>query len=87
MDFYLKKIAADAGIVVGAWGVHGKHKGRHDEVCKMIENLHCLVITNGGFPKHPLYIKGDVEPRLVELHENNKGGLECCFVKDDTIET
>lgn len=31
-DAHLQKLAAEAGVVVAAWGVHGTHRGRHNVV-------------------------------------------------------
>lgn len=64
--------AADAGMVVAAWGTGGDHLGRATEVRAMLEKwgipLHCFGQTKDGHPKHPLArglhrIPRDTEPR------------------------
>lgn len=57
--------AAKAGVpVVCAWGTHAS-RARADKVMRLIQRsgakMVCLGKTNGGHPKHPLYIKGDQE--------------------------
>lgn len=59
---YLLECAKNAGIVIAAWGNHGKHLNRGNYVKSMIPNLHCLKISNEGNPWHPLYLKKDLKP-------------------------
>lgn len=66
-DKWIHSLAANAGIVVAAWGVHGKHLNRDEDVVANIDKLYCLKKTKGGFPGHPLYIKSDTEPIIYEL--------------------
>lgn len=61
-DGLLIKLAAGAGVVVAAWGVHGKHNGRGDQVRKMLGNLHYLRMTKDGNPGHPLYLPSKLKP-------------------------
>lgn len=61
-DRYLADLAARAGVVVAAWGTHGVHMGRGDQVRRMLPALHCLKVTQGGFPNHPLYLRKDLRP-------------------------
>ena len=61
-DTHLLQIAAGAGLIIAAWGNHGSFLGRDNEVVKLIPNLHCLGVSKGGHPKHPLYLKGDTQP-------------------------
>lgn len=61
-DFWLKTIAHNATLMVAAWGAHGAHLGRADEVRSWLDSLQCLGTTKGGFPRHPLYLKGDTQP-------------------------
>lgn len=56
-------------LVICAWGTHGGFKGRDWEVVDLLSDnglwgkLHCLEYTAEGHPKHPLYIKGDTQPK------------------------
>jgi len=61
-DSYLQDVSQKAGIIIAAWGVHGKHLGRGDAVAQMIPNLRCLGITKEGRPRHPLYLRADSKP-------------------------
>lgn len=51
--------------IVCAWGSNGSLHGRAYKVTKHLiasgKTLHCLGFTKDGSPKHPLYVKGDVE--------------------------
>lgn len=61
-DANLMDISHSASLVVAAWGVHGEYRNRGAQVRTMIPDMHCLSLTKGGQPGHPLYLKGDVEP-------------------------
>jgi hypothetical protein len=58
--------ANGAGIVIAAWGVHGALRGRGRTVAEELEGagcpVFCLGTTKDGHPRHPLYLRGDVEP-------------------------
>lgn len=58
-DRYIKEVAKKASTVVVAWGNHGKHCGRDQEVLALLSGikLHCLKVTKLGQPGHPLYVK------------------------------
>lgn len=65
-DMYLLVNARHAGIVVCAWGNHGSHRGRSEQVMQMLLNrgiqLHALQINGSGEPKHPLYVGYERKP-------------------------
>jgi len=68
-DETLIRLAADAGIVVAAWGNHGTHHGRENVVrhfARFVKRLHVLKLTKGGHPCHPLYLKADLKPKRWE---------------------
>lgn len=52
-------------LVVAAWGTHGTHLGRDQAVTAMVAQLgvqlHCLGLTKGQHPRHPLYVRGDAK--------------------------
>lgn len=61
-DAALASLAAGAGMILAAWGVHGSHLGRDKALLATLPPLHCLGVTRAGQPKHPLYIKADTQP-------------------------
>jgi hypothetical protein len=64
-DFWLHKLANDAGIVVAAWGNDGSYLNRSNMVVEMLPNLHYLKMNKSGEPAHPLYLKADLVPVLM----------------------
>ena len=68
-DKYILQCAADAGIVMYAWGLDGKHMGRSHYVRGMLHEAgikaYCLSVTAEGEPGHPLYLRGDLQPKLL----------------------
>lgn len=60
------RVAKEAGIIICAWGVHGKHRNRASDVVKALRSygikLHCLATTADGNPSHPLYLRAELMP-------------------------
>ena len=56
-----------AGMVICAWGGHGKFKDRGAFVAGLIRQVgitpHALHINQDGTPKHPLYVGYSVQPK------------------------
>lgn len=67
-DEAIRSEAGRASKIVAAWGVHGKHRDRADEVERMLVavglDLWHLGLTLSGHPRHPLYVSGDTELTL-----------------------
>lgn len=67
-DLYLVQQAKEADLVVCAWGTHAKLDWRGADVARMLRaegvTLHALGFTKEGYPKHPLYLRGDLQPVL-----------------------
>ena len=61
-DVWLRRLSADAGIVIAAWGAYGSHQGRDLIVLGMLPELHHLGLTKLGRPRHPLYLRADSKP-------------------------
>ncbi|MFT3819806.1 MAG: DUF1643 domain-containing protein [Rubrivivax sp.] len=61
-DRVLRSAYAKAALTVATWGAFGSHGGRHDAVREMLPRLHCLRLTKGGHPGHPLYLPGGLRP-------------------------
>jgi len=60
----------DAGCrIICAWGTHGTHMDREEELRFLLESaavppMH-LGLTKHGHPKHPLYLRADTKPELM----------------------
>lgn len=67
-DAEILSLAGSAEAVVCAWGTHGLHRGRGAEVEAALRAaghpLQHLGLTQGGQPKHPLYIGYDRQPQI-----------------------
>ena len=54
--------------IVCAWGAHGEHLGRGQEVERLMRGtgkpLYSLGLTQKGHPRHPLYIGYAIQPSL-----------------------
>jgi len=65
-DEFILEAAKRADAIVCAWGAHGEHRGRGDEVERILrrsgQELKHLGLTKAGHPKHPLYIGYRVQP-------------------------
>ena len=59
--------ASDAGMIVLAWGAHGKHLGQDEAVRGWIDGKpqYGLGLTKELCPRHPLYLKSDAVPLLL----------------------
>lgn len=59
-------VAARASLIIVCWGVRGGHLGQDsvvlDALGRVGKRVHCLRITKGGFPEHPLYIPYSAQP-------------------------
>jgi hypothetical protein len=69
-DWAILKTCQAADLVIVGWGVWGRHHGRGEAVATMLDyhgiDVFCLGVTAEGYPRHPLYIKKDEEPRPWE---------------------
>jgi hypothetical protein len=63
---WLLAVGREASMVVAAWGTHGDYNMRADGVKRLFMeagiSLHHLGLTQGGHPKHPLYLRADTQP-------------------------
>jgi len=60
-DKWLRKLAADAGLIVAAWGNDGSFLGRSKEVIGLLPALHYLKMNKTGEPAHPLYQRANLQ--------------------------
>jgi len=74
-DDWLRRLAREYGDVVCAWGAHSMAVGRSAAVAEIMRQagarLWCLGTTKQGYPRHPLYVRGD--QALVEWKEPPHG--------------
>ena len=64
----LKVIEAVDGPLIAAWGSHWMAKERAAHVEAMSgQHMVCLGRTKGGFPRHPLYVRGDAPLQPLRL--------------------
>lgn len=65
-DKWLVELSGKAGLVVAAWGNHGSYRGRSQRVRNLVSNLHYLKMNKSGEPAHPLYLKANLQPKLIQ---------------------
>lgn len=58
-DEHLIGMAANAEVIVAAWGSYRALRGRDKDVRQIIGGLECLGVTKRGHPRHPLYLPYD----------------------------
>jgi hypothetical protein len=65
-DSWIRACSTWSDVIICAWGCHGSHRGRGEQVESMlresVEAAFHLGINKGGAPKHPLYVGYDTEP-------------------------
>ncbi|MEA3451994.1 MAG: DUF1643 domain-containing protein, partial [Bacteroidota bacterium] len=64
-DTWLKKLATECDIIIGAWGNDGALHARGQEVMNMLDDLHYLALNKSGHPSHPLYLKSTLQPQKI----------------------
>jgi len=76
-DVAIRRVAFDASLVIGAWGVHGALNDRGAQVAKMLQEIgvavFCLGTTKAGHPRHPLYLPKTAKPRLYRGLDHEVG--------------
>lgn len=70
-DKWLKQVAARCEKIIFAWGSFEEAQERAKQVIEMFPKSQALVINNDGSPRHPLYVKKDVIPRLYSTQQLN----------------
>lgn len=65
-DRYTIAVAANADIIICAWGANGFASNRAIEVVELLHamglGLSCLRLTRDGYPAHPLYLPSHLQP-------------------------
>jgi len=60
---YIFRASWETKLTIAAWGTHGKYLKQSETVLAQLTNAHYLALTKEGYPKHPLYLKKDLEPK------------------------
>jgi hypothetical protein len=67
-DLWLGRMRERAGMVLAAWGntavIDAERLG---SIRNMFPSLHCLGVTQSGFPKHPARVRNDLQPIRWEV--------------------
>lgn len=65
-DQAIREAVVLAGMVICAWGEHGRIKGRSETVRSLLSEAgvvpHALAFNASGEPKHPLYVSYETSP-------------------------
>jgi hypothetical protein len=65
-DQYILENIQNHDQIICAWGAHGNHLGRSDQIIGVLQGsgkpLYHLGLTKSGQPRHPLYIRYDQQP-------------------------
>ena len=72
-DHHLARRGNAADLVIVAWGAHGlQRRNRARDVLRLLygKTLHCLRVTKGGHPSHPLYLPKNLTPTLYRGSSN-----------------
>ena len=67
-DEAIRQAAADASLVVMAWGAHAMAAERGRQVLPMLRAPHYLKLNRDGSPAHPLYLRSDLQPQRLMEH-------------------
>ena len=70
-DSWIKKLANDAAVFVGAWGNSGTFMNRSMAIRNLIPNVKCLKQNKTGAPIHPLFQKRSTTPISISLYQLN----------------
>lgn len=72
-DLAIASMACDAGRIIAAWGAwpgpYPMRVWRVNEILRRYGDVEALALTKDGSPRHPLYVRGDVEPVVYQASE------------------
>ena len=71
-DAWVHEMAKEAAITVAAWGNHGKFLNRSLDILPSLDQLYCIKMNKSGEPAHPLYLKAELKPVPMILHQQAK---------------
>jgi len=63
-DHYLETYSMSGSCLIACWGTFGSFRGRQGEVLASLplSKVYCLGLTQGGNPKHLLYLRKSLAP-------------------------
>jgi hypothetical protein len=74
-DEHLLSYAGACEKIVLAWGAFKQNKARAEVVKQMFPEAYALETNKDGSPKHPLYVRGDVMPKLYKAQIDSKRAI------------
>jgi hypothetical protein len=80
-EFVAESVRSSAKVML-AWGNHGQLRNRCTDVLDLLgydSRLHHLGLTQQGHPRHPLYVRGDVEAILFDRRMLTAHSLKACL--------
>lgn len=60
-DYWLQRFANTDHDVIYCWGNFPKYQWRINQVKNMLPKGKPIALTKGGFPRHPLYLRGELQ--------------------------
>lgn len=74
---WIVEVGRGAAIIIAAWGTKGDFRHQDKVVLSQLKHrvekpVHCLRITDGGFPEHPLYLPKTLKPVPYTSRSQNK---------------
>lgn len=63
-DEWILRIAGNHDVtrIIAAWGRGGELRNRGQQVLKMLRDYSVEQVGESSYPRHPLYLKGDLKP-------------------------
>lgn len=63
---WLLNCTVEADMIIAVWGVNGAYQNRDRQVKVLLKGgrIHCLGLTQDGFPRHPLYMPSSAKPTI-----------------------
>jgi hypothetical protein len=79
-DLFIERAIEGCSTIVVGWGTKGTLLDRDCRVLQLLarkQNVYCLDMTKDGYPRHPLYVRGDT--RLVPFHIKMSVRFVACY--------
>lgn len=73
-DEYIYKANAEARLTIAAWGIRGQYLSRDEHVMMTLTFPHYLALTKNGSPRHPLYLRKELQPIPASTEHCKDGG-------------